>query len=225
MTPTAFASSATGTPASPALQVLRISASPRGAQSESLRLSQQILEALAARSALHVGPPITLTELDTNLLAPVDAAYAAALAARADPATPPASGSALYRSDALIAQLDAADVVVIATPMHNFTVPSALKAWVDHIVRVRATFAITPQGKTGTLRDRPVYVAVSSGGFITGERARQPDFLQPYLRVALATVGLHDVQFFSVEGTALGDAALESGRAQAQAAVAAALAL
>lgn len=53
----------------------------------------------------------------------------------------------------LIAQLDAADVVVIATPMHNFTVPSTLKAWVDHIVRVRATFAITPQGKTGTLRD------------------------------------------------------------------------
>lgn len=115
----------------------------------------------------------------------------------------------------LIAQLDAADVVVIATPMHNFTVPSTLKAWVDHIVRVRATFAITPQGKTGTLRDRPVYVAVSSGGFISGERARHPDFLQPYLRVALATVGLHDVQFFSVEGTALGDAALERARAGA----------
>ena len=83
MTPTAFASSSIGTTASPALQVLRISASPRGTQSESLRLSQQILEALAARSAQNGDPAIALTELelDTNLLAPVDAAYAATLAA------------------------------------------------------------------------------------------------------------------------------------------------
>lgn len=217
----------TTTPAAPAtraLRVLRISASPRGAQSESLRLSQHIVDALAAHSQRSTGQPLALSELDANTLPPVDGAYAAALAAREDPATPPAPGSALHRSDALIALLDAADAVVIATPMHNFTLPSALKAWVDHIVRVRATFAITPQGKAGTLRDRPVYLAVSSGGFISGERARQPDFLQPYLRVALATVGLHDVRSFTVEGTALGDAALAHSRAQAQSAVAAAFA-
>lgn len=83
MIPSTSATSATGAVASPALQVLRISASPRGAQSESLRLSQQILEALAARSAQNGDPAIALTELelDTNLLAPVDAAYAATLAA------------------------------------------------------------------------------------------------------------------------------------------------
>lgn len=81
MIPSTSATSATGAVASPALQVLRISASPRGAQSESLRLSQQILEVLAARSAQNGDPAIALTELDTNLLAPVDAAYAATLAA------------------------------------------------------------------------------------------------------------------------------------------------
>jgi FMN-dependent NADH-azoreductase len=53
---------------------------------------------------------------------------------------------------------------VIGTPMHNFTVPSALKAWIDHIVRVRRTFNVTPAGKVAMLRDRPVFIAVSSGG-------------------------------------------------------------
>jgi FMN-dependent NADH-azoreductase len=57
------------------------------------------------------------------------------------------------------------------------------------------------EGKVGTLRDRPVFVAVSSGGRFSGEHARQPDFLTPYLKVILGTIGLHDLTFFSVEGT------------------------
>ena len=59
-------------------------------------------------------------------------------------------------SEYLIAELDAADIVVIGTPMNNFTVPSTLKAWIDHIVRIRRTFRSTPAGKVGLLRDRPV---------------------------------------------------------------------
>jgi hypothetical protein len=69
-----------------------------------------------------------------------------------------------------------ADVVVIGTPMHNLTVPAALKAWIDHVVRARRTFTISAAGKVGTLRDRPVFVAIASGGRFSGERARQPDF-------------------------------------------------
>jgi FMN-dependent NADH-azoreductase len=75
-----------------------------------------------------------------------------------------------------------------------------LKAWIDHVVRVRRTFAITPDGKAGLLRDRPVHVAVVSGGRFTGAFARQPDFLTPYLKVALATIGLHDLRFTAMEG-------------------------
>ncbi|MET1116366.1 MAG: NAD(P)H-dependent oxidoreductase [Comamonas sp.] len=203
------------------LRLLRIAASPRGAASESRRLSQEIVDAVIAREAQR---GVELVELDASDLPAVDAGYALALASREEP-PPPAADSALHRSDALIAQLAAADIVVIATPMHNFTLPSALKAWIDHIVRIRVTFNATPQGKIGCLEDRPVYVAVSSGGLITGESARQPDFLQPYLRHTLSTIGLHDLHFVTVEGTALGEAALHAGRGAGTQAVAALLAL
>jgi FMN-dependent NADH-azoreductase len=61
-------------------------------------------------------------------------------------------------SERLIRELEAADIIVIGTPMNNFTVPSTLKAWIDHVVRIRRTFRSTPEGKIGTLRDRPVVV-------------------------------------------------------------------
>ncbi len=121
----------------------------------------------------------------------------------------------MSRSEELIQELESADFVVIATPMHNFTVPAALKAWIDHVVRVRRTFDVTAQGKLGALRDRPVFVAVSSGGRFSGDRAHQPDFLTPYLKAILGTIGLHDLTFFSVEGSALGPDALVAARTKA----------
>src|SRR6201999_2220039 len=98
--------------------------------------------------------------------------------------------------------------------MHNFTIPSSLKAWIDHIVRVRRTFTMTTEGKAATLRDRPVFVAVSSGGRFSGEHAHQPDFLTPYLKTVLGIIGLHDVTFFSIEGSALGSDAAVKARAR-----------
>ena len=118
----------------------------------------------------------------------------------------------MSRSEELIQELESSDFVVIGTPMHNFTVPSALKAWIDHIVRVRRTFNATTDGYVGRLRDRPVFVAVSSGGRYSGERARQPDFLTPYLKAILGTIGLHDLTFFSIEGSALGPDAVAEAR-------------
>ena len=85
--------------------------------------------------------------------------------------------------------------------MHNLTVPSSLKAWIDHVVRARRTFNVTAAGKVGLLRDRPVLVAVASGGRFSGERARQPDFLTPYLKAVLAMIGLNDLTFFSIQAT------------------------
>jgi FMN-dependent NADH-azoreductase len=121
----------------------------------------------------------------------------------------------MSRSEELIRELEGADVVVIATPMHNFTVPSALKAWIDHIVRVRRTFNSAANGYVGTLPDRPVFIAVSSGGRFSGPRARQPDFLTPYLKAIFGTIGLHDLTFFSAEGSALGPDALSDASVRA----------
>ena len=120
----------------------------------------------------------------------------------------------MARSEELIQELESSDFVVIGTPMHNLTVPSALKAWIDHIVRARRTFNVTKAGKVGTLRDRPVFVAISSGGRFSGERARQPDFLTPYLKAILGIIGLHDLTFFSVQGTGSGPDAVAETRSR-----------
>lgn len=112
----------------------------------------------------------------------------------------------------LIRELQGADIAVIATPMHNFTAPSVLKAWIDHVVRVRWTFNVGHYGKVALLRDRPVFVAASSGRRFSGDGSRQPDFLTPYLKAALAIIGLHDLKFFSVQGTAFGPEALAATR-------------
>ncbi|SAI66156.1 acyl carrier protein phosphodiesterase [Bordetella ansorpii] len=197
------------------MNILHMTFSPRGADSESTRLSRIVLDALLDRH-----PAAAVQSHDHAALAHVDAVYAVELGTPQPPADAIQPGT-LRTSDALIRDLEAADCVVIGTPMHNYTVPSALKAWIDHVVRVRRTFQPTPQGKVGTLHDRPIYVATSSGGLYSGENARQPDFLTPYLKVALRTIGLTDMTFFSVEGTAYGEPAVMQARASAQAAIAA----
>lgn len=108
---------------------------------------------------------------------------------------------------------------MIGTPVHNLTVPALLKAWIDNVVRIHRTVCPTPQDKVGMLPDRPVYIAVTSGGWRTGPRARNPDFFEPYLRAVLGMVGLRDLRFFSMEGTALGRQRAALAQAKAFAAV------
>lgn len=107
--------------------------------------------------------------------------------------------AALVQSERLISELETTDGLVISTPMNNFTVPATLKAWIDQVLRVNRTFLSTPEGKIGQLADRPAWVVTSSGGWMTGERARQPDFLTPYLIAALATLGIRTVDFLHIE--------------------------
>lgn len=187
------------------MKILHVTCSPRGEASESYRLSQRIIGFL-----LKANPTATVINrvVSGNALGAIDEPYAVSQQSSADVTE---SGS-IARSDALIDELQSADVLVIGTPMHNFTVPSTLKLWIDHVARVRRTFNVGAQGKTSLLRDRPVYVAVSSGGRFSGVTPRQPDFLTPYLKAVLGMIGLHDVHFFSVEGTAMGPDAVASTR-------------
>jgi FMN-dependent NADH-azoreductase len=176
------------------MNILHITCSPRAELSWSGRLSSRIVERLAeGRPAARVA----LRELGSSPLPHVDDDYAHALAGRPTGAT---AGGSLALSDQLIAELEAADAIVIGTPMHNYTVPSCLKAWIDHVVRIGRTFSATAAGKQGLLPDRPVYVAVASGGIYQGESALQPDFLTPYLRAALGTIGLKSLHFLALQG-------------------------
>jgi FMN-dependent NADH-azoreductase len=189
------------------MKILHISCSPRGQASESHRLSQKIIGFL-----LQSNPTATVVNRDVwdGSIPPIDENYAISQQSSQDISS---HGSA-SQSDELIQELESSDFVVIGTPMHNFTVPAALKLWIDHVVRVRRTFNVSPEGKIGLLRDRPVYVAVASGGRFSGERARQPDFLTPYLKAVLGVIGLHDLTFFSIQGAAFGPEAVAETRAR-----------
>ena len=191
------------------MQILHVSCSPRGQASESCRISQKIIGFL-----LRKEPDAILVNrvICGGAIPHIDQSYATALGATQPSSAERFPQGSMSQSEELIQELESSDFVVIGTPMHNFTVPSVLKAWIDHIVRVRRTFNVTPDGKVGALRDRPVFVAVSSGGRFSGERARQPDFLTPYLKAILATIGLQDLTFFSVEGSALDPVALAEAR-------------
>jgi FMN-dependent NADH-azoreductase len=112
----------------------------------------------------------------------------------------------LVLSEELLKELLAAELIVIDTPMHNFTVPSALKAWIDYVVRPGCSFASTPEGKRPLLADRPVRVIVGCGSNVTGAFAQQ-DFLTPYLRYVFAIIGLTDIDFLVLERLGRGDAA------------------
>lgn len=173
----------------------------------STRLSREILRRL---QLAHPRSHIIERDFDTDPLPHVDDEYVADLSLlEGDPLARQNNGS-LARSEQLIRELEMADYVVIGTPMHNFTLPSALKAWVDHVVRVRRTFTYGAEGKVGLLNDRPIFVAVASGGFFYGDGAVQPDFLTPYLSAILATVGLHDIRFFPLEGMVFGPEMIDS---------------
>jgi FMN-dependent NADH-azoreductase len=106
-------------------------------------------------------------------------------------------------SEIYIRELEAADFVVIGTPVNNFTVPSTLKAWIDHIVRIRRTFRSTPEGKIGMLRDRPLIVVTAHGGYVTIPPT-QPDHLTDYVRTVFATIGIPSVEFVRLEGMSRG---------------------
>jgi len=105
---------------------------------------------------------------------------------------------ALTKSDELIAELQSADSIVISTPMYNFSIPAALKAWIDQVARAGVTFRYSPDGPEGLLEDKPVYLIMASGGVPFGSSV---DFASGYLRHVLGFIGLHDVRFIGAEAT------------------------
>lgn len=103
---------------------------------------------------------------------------------------------AIELSNSLIAELEAADVVVIGAPFYNFTIPSTLKAWLDHVMRAQRTFSYASGAPEGLLSaSKKVVVMVASGGVYSSGPAQAMDFVEPYLRAVLGFIGLTDVTF------------------------------
>jgi FMN-dependent NADH-azoreductase len=187
------------------MNILHVISSPRGRAAESHRLSRKIVDLLLEK---YPAASVVDRMIGDGSLPHVDENYALSQHLAEDVSQ---EGTAAMSAQ-LIRELKAADIVVIGTPMHNFTAPSALKAWIDHVVRVRWTFNVSDHGKIPLLHDRPVFVAVSSGGRFSDDGTRQPDFLTPYLKAVFAIIGLRDLTFLSVQGTAFGPEALTAAR-------------
>lgn len=121
--------------------------------------------------------------------------------------------AALQRSNLLTEELLAADVLVLAAPMYNFAIPSTLKSWLDHVLRAGVTFKYTETGPQGLLTGKRAYVLTSRGGVYAGGPL---DHQEPYLRQALAFIGIHDVTFVHAEGLNMGGEFAEKGLAKAR---------
>ena len=175
-------------------RILLLNCGPHSDASHGYRLAKETLAASGISDA-H----ITERDLVQTPLPAIGRDYALAITSNAAHDV-----SELQWSEHLIAELEQHDVLFIVTPMHNFTIPATLKLWLDHVIRIHRSFAATPQGKVGLIKDRPTLVLVSSGGFFAGERAKQTDFLTPYLRYALASIGINNIHFYPLQGLVFG---------------------
>ncbi|WP_193164198.1 FMN-dependent NADH-azoreductase [Microbulbifer hainanensis] len=105
-------------------------------------------------------------------------------------------------SDALIDEIRRADVLVLGVPMYNFSVPSSLHAYFDHVARAGVTFEYTPEGPKGLLTGKKAYVVITRGG-VYGEDHAQTNFIRQFL----GFIGISDVEFIHAEGLAVGEEA------------------
>ena len=189
------------------LKILEIQASARSTDSISRKLTADLIAALEDR---HDQTTLAQRDLASGLPF-VDEAWVGANFTPEEDRTS-AQQQILSRSDDLVAELKAADVIVIGAPIYNFSIPAVLKAWVDMIARVGQTFYYTENGPVGLLEGKKVYVVVPSGGVPVGSPM---DFATPYLRHALGFVGITDIEFIGAAGADRGnDEALDNARAQ-----------
>ena len=202
------------------MNILQINSSARSEGSYSTRLADRIVARLR-----EADPEATLTL--RNLTAkPHPTLDEAALGALFTPAAQRnvEQAARVALDDALIAEIQAADVVVLGVPMYNFGVSSQLKNWIDAITRAKVTFMYTANGPEGLLKGKKVYVALTRGGVY---RNTPGDTQVPYLTTIFKFLGLTDVTFIYAEGLAMGaeaeQKALASAHAQIDEAVASAL--
>jgi FMN-dependent NADH-azoreductase len=182
------------------LRVLRVDASARTEGSVTRQLADRMIDGLADRVA-----DLSVTRRDVAQGLPfVDAGWVNANLTEPD-ARSAAQQQALAGSDALVAEVMAADVWVISAPIYNFGVPASLKAWIDQIARARLTFRYTDQGPQGLLSGKKVYILTATGGTEVGSTI---DFATPWLTFVLGFLGITDVEVIAADrGMLRGDAA------------------
>jgi FMN-dependent NADH-azoreductase len=191
------------------MNILQINSSARAGNSHSSRLANSIVARL---QAAHPTAALSLRDLGAKPHPALDEAALGALFTPADKRSAEQTARVAL-DDALIAELQAADVLVLGVPMYNFGVPTQLKNWIDAISRAQVTFRYTANGPEGLLKGKKVYVALTRGGQYRNTPA---DTQVPYLQTVFGFLGMTDVQFVYAEGLAMGPDAEAAALAGAQ---------
>lgn len=199
------------------MNILQVNSSARIHGSHSTRLASALVERLRER---HPQARVTVRDLARTPHPVLDEAALDALFTPAEQRTPE-QAARVALDDALIAEIQAADVVVLGVPMYNFGVPAQLKNWIDAISRAKVTFQYTEKGPEGLLKGKKVYAVLTRGGIY---RNQPSDSQVPYLKTVLGFLGMTDVQFIYAEGLAMGPEAERQALANAQAEIDAVLA-
>jgi FMN-dependent NADH-azoreductase len=199
------------------MNILQVNASARREGSNSTRIANSIVDRLRS---VNPGATLTVRDLVATPHPMLDEATLGALFTPADKRSPE-QAARVALDDALIAEVQAHDTIVIGVPMYNFGNSIQLKSWIDAIARAGVTFRYTESGPEGLLKGKKVYVALARGGVY---RDSGNDHQASHLKMVLGFLGLTDVTFIYAEGLAMGPEAIEKGLAQAQAEIDAALA-
>jgi len=194
------------------MNILQINSSARAQASLSTRLANELVARLQASLPQPGSAKVTVRDLGRTPHPELNESALQALFTPTEQRTPE-QAARVALDDALIAELQAADVVVLGVPMYNFGVPAALKNWIDAISRAKVTFQYTAHGPEGLLKGKKVYVALTRGGQYRNTPA---DTQVPYLKTTLSFLGMTDLQFVYAEGLAMGPDAEEQGLASAR---------
>jgi FMN-dependent NADH-azoreductase len=179
--------------------LLHIDSSPLGEASVSRHLSSEFVKNW---NLANPGGKVIVRDLATTSIAPLDAAWIGAVYTPAD-ALAPAQRELLALSETLIAELQAADEYVLGVPMHNFSVPSTLKLWIDQITRVGKTFSYATGTPVGLLTGKKATILIAAGGsYDAGAALASFNFVEPYLRSLFAFLGVADTTFLTAGGAA-----------------------
>lgn len=173
------------------MKILTINSSARGRDSVSKQLTSELVGALEDREGR-----VQITHRDLSGGLPfVHEDWVAANYTPADERSE-AQHETLALSDALVAELQDADVLIIGVPVYNFSIPATLKTWIDLVARARLTFRYTEQGPEGLVKGKKAYLAVATGGVTVDSKA---DFATPYLRFLLGFIGITDIEIVAAE--------------------------
>jgi FMN-dependent NADH-azoreductase len=190
------------------MNILQINSSARSNGAFSTQLANVLATKLLNS---HAGSTLVLRDLATHPHPVLDEATLAALMTAAEARTA-AQAASVARNDALIAEVQAADTLIIAAPMYNYGITAQLKNWIDAIARAGVTFKYGTNGPEGLLTNKQVYVVLSRGGIYRGTVS---DTMADYMRTVLGFLGMKKVEFIYAEGLDMGDEMQRKGISQA----------